>query len=78
MKGHEGRTLRNGLPRFVVFIMCDEVDWGASAGGMAYGTKGEKKERNEEGELGGETEGEGQGGGWRAGRGVGGEDEDER
>ena len=20
------RTLRNGLPRFVVFIMCDEVD----------------------------------------------------
>lgn len=28
-------TLRNGLPRFVVFIMCDEVAWGASAGGMA-------------------------------------------
>lgn len=33
--GTRKRTLRKGLPLFVVFIICDEVAWGVSVTGMA-------------------------------------------
>ena len=42
--GFEGRTLRKGLPRFVVFIIWDEVADGVSGGGMAADEE-EKGER---------------------------------
>ena len=43
------RTLRKGLPRFVVFIMCDEDADGASAGGgmTDYGEEIKKERRKE-------------------------------
>ena len=43
------RTLRKGLPRFVVFIMCDEFADGAScAGGMAGKIEKERETKRKE------------------------------
>ncbi len=57
-------TLRKGLPRFVVFIMWDEVDWGGSAAGMA-GERENEEERQRKGGRAGEKGGGGTRGGWR-------------
>ena len=62
------RTLRKGLPRFVVFIMCDEDADGASAGGgmTDYGEEIKKERRKEELKC-GDGDG-GQARRWMAGR----------
>ena len=63
------RTLRKGLPRFVVFIMCDEVAAGASTVcGMAGDRRKEREEEKDGGDGAGRRGGEG-GGGRRAGGG---------
>ena len=52
-----GRTLRKGLPRFVVFIMCDEVAGETSAGGMVgYGQRAERQRKK--GRIDGQRRGE--------------------
>jgi hypothetical protein len=37
--------LRNGLPRFVVFIICDEEDCGSGSGALDIVNKKKRKEK---------------------------------